>query len=95
MNTTLKIMENAKKVKNEVLKLSEQKKNELLNNMAESLIQNQDKILSANDEDVMNAKDKLGSVMIDRLKLTKDRIKAMADGIIEVSKLNDPAFTRS
>ena len=36
------------------------------------------------------AKDKISPVMIDRLRLTKDRIKGMADGIREVAELPDP-----
>ena len=58
--------------------------------MAEALIADADEILSANAKDIENAKDKIGEVMIDRLRLDKDRIKGMADGILQVAKLPDP-----
>lgn len=36
------------------------------------------------------AQDVISSVMLDRLRLTKDRIAAMADGMRQVAKLPDP-----
>lgn len=58
--------------------------------MADALEENADIILTANAEDVEAAKNKLTDVMIDRLSLSKDRIKGMADGIRDVVKLPDP-----
>ncbi len=49
-----------------------------------------DAILAANDEDVTAARGTVSEVMIDRLKLTKDRIVAMAEGIRQVADLPDP-----
>jgi glutamate-5-semialdehyde dehydrogenase len=58
--------------------------------MAESLLNYTDEILNANELDVERAKGTISEVMIDRLKLSADRIKAMADGMIEVADLPDP-----
>ena len=88
--TTLEIMKNAKEAKKSAVLLNEKIKNRALEEMAKALIENTDMILSANKADVEAAKGKISDVMIDRLRLNKDRIKAMADGIIEVASLPDP-----
>ena len=69
--------------------LSTKEKNNALNVMADELILKTDEILSANEIDVQNATF-LSSVMVDRLKLTAERIKGMADGMREVALLPDP-----
>ena len=65
-------------------------KNTALLKMAECLVDSADEILLANAKDVENAKGKIADVMIDRLRLDFDRIKAMAKGISEVAALPDP-----
>lgn len=65
-------------------------KNNALFKMAECLVADIDKILAANSEDIKNAEGKISSVMIDRLRLDADRIKAMAKGICDVAYLPDP-----
>ena len=65
-------------------------KNNALLKMAECLVDSADEILLANAKDVENAKGKIADVMIDRLRLDTDRIKAMAKGISEVAALPDP-----
>ena len=86
--TTLEILKKAKKVTRSGMLFTEQK-NKALTEMANALVQNNDLILSANAIDVENAKGKISEVMIDRLKLTKDRILDMAKGITEVRDLPD------
>lgn len=88
--TTLEILENAKEVKLQAMLLDTDKKNEALCAMADKLIENTDKILEANKKDVENARGVISDVMIDRLSLSVDRIKAMADGIRQVALLPDP-----
>ena len=90
MITTFDIMNNARKVRTALFNVSEEVKNNALLNMADCLLKNKDEILLANKEDVLNAKGKLSDVMIDRLFLDANRIKAMAEGIKEVAKLKDP-----
>ena len=67
-----------------------EQKNKALLSMADSLVENTDRILEANAEDVLNAKGKISDVMIDRLSLDEKRIASMADGIREVAALEDP-----
>lgn len=89
MITTNEILLKAKKVA-ENAPIGEELKNKALKAMAESLIKNSDAILKANEADVTKAKGSVSDVMIDRLKLTPDRIKGMANGILEVAALPDP-----
>ena len=88
--TTLEIMQNAAKMRGVLAGISAEKKNEALLKMAEELENSQEEILRANALDVEASREKLGEVMIDRLTLTSDRIKGMADGIRQVAALPDP-----
>ncbi|MBR2781883.1 MAG: glutamate-5-semialdehyde dehydrogenase [Oscillospiraceae bacterium] len=65
-------------------------KNRALERIADRLISEQEAILQANEKDVEAAREKLGSVMIDRLQLTSARIEAMAAGVRDVVLLPDP-----
>ena len=58
--------------------------------MADELIENEEKILTANKVDIDLAEGKISPVMIDRLALSKARIEAMANGIREIAKLPSP-----
>lgn len=86
--TTAEILKTAKALSKE-RPLSSEQKNNALCEMAKSLILQSDEILKANKIDIQNAKGKISDVMIDRLTLTADRIKGMADGIRDVAKLPD------
>ncbi|MCI8549378.1 MAG: glutamate-5-semialdehyde dehydrogenase [Lachnospiraceae bacterium] len=72
-------------------KLSVAEKNKGLLAAGEALRRDTDKILAANEED-MEAGRKRGmhEGLLDRLRLTKDRIDAMADGLSQVAALDDP-----
>jgi glutamate-5-semialdehyde dehydrogenase len=70
--------------------LDEKTKNAALCAMADALQARADDILAANALDVEASREKLGAVMIDRLRLTRERIGAMANGIREVAALKDP-----
>ncbi len=72
------------------LAASRERKNAALERIAERLLSEQENILAANREDVEAAKDRYGSVMIDRLTLTPERIAGMAQGVREVVELPDP-----
>ena len=65
-------------------------KNQALYAMADRLISEKDSLLRANEEDVAAAKERLGDVMTDRLRLTEARIRSMADGIRTAAALPDP-----
>ena len=71
--------------------LSTEQKNSALLAMAEALEKNQAEIISANSDDVSAAKEKgTRTNMIDRLTLTPERISAMAEGLRQTAKLEDP-----
>ncbi|MFA9467677.1 glutamate-5-semialdehyde dehydrogenase [Streptococcus sp. E24BD] len=65
-------------------------KNAALAAMADQLEADTDQILAANAKDMLAAQGKISSVMQDRLLLTAERIKEMADGIRTLIALPDP-----
>ncbi len=66
-------------------------KNKALENISKALIDNAQKIIDANKIDLENGKKAgLSSGLLDRLMLNEQRIKDMADGCIQVSRLDDP-----
>lgn len=66
-------------------------KNTALAAMADAIERNAQAILDANAIDMANGEEaKLSPAMMDRLKLTPERIKAMADGLREIASLKDP-----
>ena len=87
MNTML---ENAKNAKLRVSRLTTQEKNDALSAMADALLAHTRDILEANAQDLEAAQGHISPVMLDRLRLTSDRIAAMAQGIRDVVTLPDP-----
>ena len=65
-------------------------KNMALMAMAERLEANAETILSANAVDMENARGHISDVMLDRLRLTPQRISDMAEGMRQVAALQDP-----
>ncbi len=90
MKSTFEILQDAKAVKSVLCTLDTETKNNALLKMADALEENCDFILSENAKDMENAKGTVSDVMLDRLALSKERIKGMADGIREVALLPDP-----
>ena len=86
----LNMLQAAKAAKSKISLLSEEEKNKALNAMADSLISHMDSILSANQKDLDDASSSISTVMLDRLRLTPERINGMAQGIRDVAKLPDP-----
>ena len=84
------MLKTAKAAKFEISNLTTRQKNEALEAMAFSLLTHEDSILSANAQDLEHAKESISTVMLDRLALSPERIKAMAKGIREVAALPDP-----
>ena len=80
----------AKAAKSAVSRLSSQQKNDALNAMAQALLDSQAEILAANELDLQAAQGHISDVMLDRLRLTPERIQGMAQGIRDVVKLPDP-----
>ncbi len=80
----------AKAAKRQIAALTTVEKNAALNAMADALLSQEAAILEANEQDMIQAKGTVSDVMLDRLKLTSDRIAGMAKGIREVAALPDP-----
>lgn len=82
---------NAKKAAVKLTAVSTEKKNNALIEISRALTENTDKIIAANKIDLENGeKAGLNRGLLDRLMLNEERIKAMADGCIQVSELEDP-----
>ncbi len=84
----------ARAAANKLAYVSTAVKDQALGAMAESLIEKTDQILEANqnDLDVLEEQEEAerDGALIDRLRLTPERIAEMADGLREVAKLRDP-----
>ncbi|MBQ7718434.1 MAG: glutamate-5-semialdehyde dehydrogenase [Clostridia bacterium] len=66
-------------------------KKDALTKMAQSLIENQGKIIEANRKDMENAEaNGVSGALLDRLRLTPERIADMSDAILKVRELPDP-----
>ncbi|MBQ8860355.1 MAG: glutamate-5-semialdehyde dehydrogenase [Ruminococcus sp.] len=74
-----------------VLSVAKASKNEALKNIAKALVSNADFIIEANDIDIKNGKENgLSDAMIDRLRLNKERIDDIAQGVKEIIAMPDP-----
>lgn len=77
--------------KQEMIKLNTNDKNRALQAAASALVEASAEIIRANHEDVENGrKNGMKESIIDRLVLTEERIKGMAEGILNVASLEDP-----
>jgi glutamate-5-semialdehyde dehydrogenase len=69
----------------------ENEKNRALRGIAEALVAKTDEIIAANTEDVLSAEENgIKPVMVDRLRLTPERIEKIAAGVEELCALPDP-----
>ena len=84
------LLQRAKNAKGNVAALTTQEKNNALNAMAQALLSHREAILAANELDLQAAQGHISPVMLDRLKLTPERIAAMAQGIRDLIPLPDP-----
>ncbi|MCR5143787.1 MAG: glutamate-5-semialdehyde dehydrogenase [Lachnospiraceae bacterium] len=87
----LELGKNAKAASRAVAKLSTNKKNEALIAVAEALISNTEALIRANELDMENGrKNGMAEGLLDRLLLTPARIEQMAEGLRQISDLEDP-----
>lgn len=89
--TTREILEQAKQAKVSINAADTETKNRVLALMADHLFEDREAILAANQEDMEQARGKISDVMLDRLMLSEERIRGMANGIRELIALPDPA----
>ena len=69
---------------------SNEQKNLAITAIAELLEEATERVLAANDLDMKNSQNKLSASLLDRLKLTEQRIKSLAAAVREVAQLPDP-----
>lgn len=85
------LCKNAAAVKYEMQVLSTEKKNQVLEQCAQALVHWGEDILKANGLDMERAVEKgMPQGLQDRLRLTADRIAAMAEGLRQIAALPDP-----
>mgnify|MGYP001332119288 FL=1 len=90
-NYIKKIGLKAKKASYIIASAENNQKNIFLNNLSNKLLDNENKIISANNKDLTEAaKQGLDDAFIDRLKLTPKNITAMADGLLQIKGLENP-----
>ena len=88
-NKTLQLCRIAKQTVKKLSGISDEKINEALKFMADALIEQSEAILEANAADLERAEG-ISPVMLDRLRLTRERIEGMANGIREITHLPSP-----
>jgi len=90
-NYILNIGQEAKKASFRTASATTIQKNKFLNNLANRILVNEDKIIASNKKDLIQAlKDQKDEAFIDRLTLNKKNIISMADGLFQIEKLDDP-----
>ena len=76
--------------KYELQRLTTEEKNVALQKAASFLVGKQDEIIEANTKDLENGeKNGMHPGMLDRLRLTPERILAMAEGLVQIAELPD------
>ncbi|BBE40945.1 glutamate-5-semialdehyde dehydrogenase [Streptococcus dysgalactiae] len=81
----------AKQASLAIAPLSTQIKNRFLSTLAEALVDDTETLLAANQKDLANAREHgISDIMTDRLRLTAERIEAIAQGVQQVADLADP-----
>ena len=89
--TLQEIGQKAKTASRSLGKLGVTEKNQGLLAAADSLMAGREAVLAANQKDMERAKEAgMSQGMLDRLKLTAERIKGMAEGLQQVAALDDP-----
>lgn len=91
MNYIEQLGEAAKAAKKSIATASTAQKDKILEKIAENLRKNVDVILRENEKDTAMAKENgITDAMVDRLRLTPERIDGIADACIYLTGLNDP-----
>ena len=90
--TIEKLAKNARSASLSLASATTEQKNEALQHIAEGLESNRKLLTEENQKDLNNAqKNGLSEAMVDRLRLTHERIDAMAKGLRQLIDLPDPA----
>ena len=91
MMTLEQIGQKAKEAEPLLRVMNGEKKNQVLLRAAEYLVKDTEFILSANETDMENGRERgMKEGLLDRLKLTEERIEGMAEGLRQIAALPDP-----
>ena len=81
----------AKEAEKELMVATSVEKNAALKSIADALVMSADEIIEANAKDIQNGIDNgMSKALLDRLKLDRERIEGMAQGVLDVVSLPDP-----
>ena len=84
-------LEEAKKVSRQIANLSTKTKNQVLDQMANALVENSEYILDFNKKDMYEGQlNDLSEALLDRLLLTENRIKVMANALKQIASQDEP-----
>jgi len=91
MNQLTELGQKAATAKYVLQQLSTEEKDKALAHVAKALVAESDKLINANAIDIRAGEEKgMHSGLLDRLRLTEERIEAMAEGLMQVTELPDP-----
>lgn len=91
MMTLEQIGQKAKEAEPLLRVMNGEKKNQVLLRAAEYLVKDTEFILNANETDMENGRERgMKEGLLDRLKLTEERIEGMAEGLRQIAALPDP-----
>lgn len=90
MESTQEILRHARGARRVLAVADSETKNQALYAMADALLEQTEAILQANQQDLLAAQSSISPVMQDRLRLDRQRVEAMAQGIRDVAALPDP-----
>ena len=93
-NTLVAMATQARRASRRLAVMTTEEKNAVLHAIADGLVAGQDRILEANAQDLSDAAEAgLSAALIDRLRLTPERLEALADDVRHVAGLPDPIGT--
>ena len=85
------VAENARQASLELAAATGAQKLEWLQNCASALVSRANEIVAANEKDLTAAREAgLSSALVDRLRLTPERLQSLADAVLEIGQLPDP-----
>jgi glutamate-5-semialdehyde dehydrogenase len=91
MNNLEELGKRATEAKYILQALSAERKNEALQAVAKAFLARKQEMLSANEKDLkIGEENGMHPGLLDRLRLTDERICGMADGLMEITELSDP-----
>ncbi|MEC8265302.1 MAG: glutamate-5-semialdehyde dehydrogenase [Pseudomonadota bacterium] len=86
----IEIGKNAKEASRSISMLDPKLKNDILKAASQNLLRNASIIIDENKKDINENKEKLTPATLDRLILDEKRVESICNGLVDISKLDDP-----